>query len=55
MKITRDPITQDAAIEIQGNLLILKDDTTANDLKEKPLQEIIQCSIGPSEQGKVAV
>lgn len=53
MKITRDPVTLQPAVEIGGNLVVLKKSVTLEDIQEKPLEEIQEATLTPADQGRV--
>ena len=50
MKLTRDPVTGYAAVEIAQQLVILKKGVTAEEIKGRPIHEIVETTLGPSER-----
>ena len=49
MKLTRDPVTMRAAIQLNGVMLIPERDATIEEIKNEPIQNWIEASLAPSE------
>lgn len=45
MKITRDPVTGYAVVEICNQHLVLQKDTTAQEVLNGPIKEVIECQL----------
>ena len=49
MKLTRDPVTMRAAVQIGENLIIPEKNATIEEIRNEPIQNWMEASLAPSE------